>query len=109
MGPTAIDRRAALVVLAAAALGVQAADDGLWHGREPPSGVGGALDGVDHNGVPFALQRLAGAPALLFFGFAHCGSTCPIALATARELLNASAAEAAIVFVTLDPLSDGPQ
>jgi len=107
MGSTAIDRRAALVLLATVA--APAARATGWQGREPPAGVGGALDGVDQHGAPFGLQRVAGAPALVFFGFAHCGSTCPIALATARELLNdGAAAGTSIVFVTLDPLSDGP-
>ena len=48
---------------------------------------------------------------LVFFGFTHCGSTCPLALATARQVLHAAAPgqDPAVVFVTLDPLNDGPQ
>jgi protein SCO1/2 len=48
---------------------------------------------------------------LLFFGFTHCGSTCPIALAEARSVLHTlgPAAPAKVVFVTLDPLNDGPE
>jgi protein SCO1/2 len=48
---------------------------------------------------------------LLFFGFTHCGSTCPIALGNARQVLHTlgPAAPAAVVFVTLDPLNDGPE
>ena len=82
-----------------------------WHGRLPPPGVGGALDLVDHRGQRFALQRVAGRPVLVFFGFTHCGSTCPVALATAREVLHTSAPNQmpAVVFVTLDPLTDGPE
>jgi len=82
----------------------------LRHGQAPLPGIGGALEGVDQHGVPFSLARLAGRPGLVFFGFTHCGSTCPVALGTARQLLQAYGARPAppLVFVTLDPLSDGP-
>lgn len=82
----------------------------LRHGHAPLPGIGGALDGVDQHGAPFSLARLAGRPGLVFFGFTHCGSTCPVALGTARQLLQAYGARPAppLVFVTLDPLSDGP-
>lgn len=85
------------------------ATQSLRHGRVPPPGVGGAIDLVDQRGQAFGLQRLAGRPALLFFGFTRCASTCPVALSTARQLLAEAATPPAIVFVTLDPLSDGPR
>jgi protein SCO1 len=77
----------------------------------PPPEIGGELDLIDHDGARFALSRLAGEPVLLFFGFTHCGSTCPIALAEARQVLHTlgPAAQASVLFVTLDPLNDGPQ
>jgi protein SCO1/2 len=83
----------------------------LRHGRTPPADVGGELNLVDHHGAPFALSRLAGEPVLLFFGFTHCGTTCPIALGQARQVLHTlgPGARARVVFVTLDPLNDGPQ
>jgi protein SCO1/2 len=83
----------------------------LQHGRVPPVELGGELNLVDQHGAAFALSRLAGAPVLLFFGFTHCGSTCPIALAEARSVLHTlgPAAPAKVVFVTLDPLNDGPE
>jgi protein SCO1/2 len=83
----------------------------LQHGRAPPADVGGELNLVDQHGATFALSRLAGAPVLLFFGFTHCGSTCPIALAEARSVLHTLGpeAQAKVVFVTLDPLNDGPE
>jgi protein SCO1/2 len=101
-------RRLLLASIACAALPVQAQD---WHGRVPPAGVGGALDLTDQRGQRFALARVAGRPVLVFFGFTHCGSTCPLALATARQVLHAAAPgqDPAVVFVTLDPLTDGPQ
>jgi len=101
-------RRLLLAGLACAAVSARAQD---WHGTQPPPEIGGELDLVDHDGAKFALSRLAGEPVLLFFGFTHCGSTCPIALAEARQVLHTlgPAAQAAVLFVTLDPLNDGPQ
>jgi protein SCO1 len=83
----------------------------LRHGMQPPAEIGGELDLVDHHGAKFALTKLAGEPVLLFFGFTHCGSTCPVALAEARQVLHTlgPAPHASVVFVTLDPLNDGPQ
>jgi protein SCO1/2 len=101
-------RRTLLAFMACAALPVRAQD---WHGRLPPPEIGGDLELIDHHGAKFALSRLAGEPVLLFFGFTHCGSTCPIALAEARQVLHTlgPAPQASVVFVTLDPLTDGPQ
>jgi protein SCO1/2 len=103
--------RALLLALALAAAPAAATTaDPLRHGAQPPAGIGGPLDLVDHRGRPFSLDRVAGAPALVFFGFTRCATTCPVALATAQQVLagfDASKAPA-IVFVTLDPLSDGP-
>ena len=81
------------------------------HGQPPAERLGGELDLTDHHGLPFNLARLAGRPGLLFFGFMHCASTCPLALGTAREVLSQFGPQPAppIVFVTLDPLSDGPR
>jgi protein SCO1/2 len=97
-------------LLALATQPVGATDRVVWHGREAPAGIGGELDLVDHRGERFALSRVAGRPALLFFGYTHCGSTCPVALGTAREVIRALAAQRdiAVLFVTLDPLNDGP-
>lgn len=84
----------------------------LRHGHPPPPGLGGALDFVDHTGRPFSLDRLAGQPALLFFGFTRCSDRCPPAWVTAREVLDGlgtgPGAGPQILFVTLDPLSDRP-
>jgi protein SCO1 len=76
----------------------------------PPAGVGGAIDLLDQRGERFTLQRLAGKPALLFFGFTRCSTTCPVALVTSQQVLQMTggAREVAVVFVTLDPLHDDP-
>lgn len=95
--------------LLAVAAGLACAAEQPRHGFAPPSGIGGAIELVDQHGAPFSLARLAGRPALVFFGLVHCGSTCPVALVTAQRVLAAFGASApAVVFVTLDPLSDGP-
>jgi protein SCO1/2 len=81
------------------------------HGFAPPSGIGGPIDLLDQNGAPFSLARLAGKPALVFFGLVRCGTTCPVALVTAQQVLAAFAPPESppVVFVTLDPLSDSPR
>lgn len=82
--------------------------DALRFGSAPPAGVGGPIDLVDDRGRRFTNASLHGQPALLFFGFTHCGITCPVALVTAKQLLRDASVMRAptIVFVTLDPLSD---
>lgn len=94
----------ALVICVAYAAG------GPRHGFEPPAGVGGPIELIDQQGERFSLARIAGKPALVFFGLIHCGSTCPAALGTARQVLDqVDAARApSVVFVTLDPLNDSP-
>lgn len=81
------------------------------HGLPPPQGIGGPLALVDTQGRRFGLERVAGRPALLFFGFTHCGATCPVAMLTAAQVLASfdGGAAPALLFVTLDPLSDGPR
>jgi protein SCO1/2 len=80
----------------------------LKFGIAPPAGLGGPIDLVDDHGHRFTSASLHGRPALLFFGFTHCGVTCPVALLTAKQLLHGASVmrTPAIVFVTLDPLSD---
>ena len=80
-------------------------------GEAPMPGIGGPLDLTDQHGHAFSLKALQGQPVLVFFGFTQCANTCPVALAQARQLLNAFRAgkPPAIVFVTLDPLSDSPK
>ena len=82
--------------------------DALQFGSAPPQGVGGPIDLVDDRGRRFTNASLHRRPALLFFGFTHCGVTCPVALVTAKQLLHDTSVMRAptIVFVTLDPLSD---
>jgi len=104
-------RTALLAMLAGGVVDTRAADIGLRHGRDPPVGIGGPIELIDQFGARFTLRRVEGQPVLLFFGFTHCGSTCPSALGVAREVLQGldASARAAVVFVTLDPLNDPPE
>lgn len=66
---------------------------------------------VDKNGEPFTLDKLAGKPALVFFGFTHCPDICPLTLAVLAEAMRSLRAEDAaptILFVSVDPARDTP-
>jgi cytochrome oxidase Cu insertion factor (SCO1/SenC/PrrC family) len=84
--------------------------DMVMHGDPPLPGLGGPLDLTDHTGQAFSLERNKGKPVLLFFGFTQCSNTCPVALLQAKQLLESfrSRRPPAVVFVTLDPLTDSP-
>lgn len=110
-GPRVLRRTVLLAALAGGWVDASATGGGPRYGRAPPAGVGGPIELIDQFGAPFTLRRVDGLPVLLFFGFTRCSSTCPAALGTAREVLHGldAAAHAAVVFVTLDPLSDPPE
>jgi cytochrome oxidase Cu insertion factor (SCO1/SenC/PrrC family) len=81
------------------------------HASAATSAAGGAAPRagllLDHTGRRFELQRLAGRPSLLTFGFTQCSSTCPMSLQTATELLGRGAPDRLQgVFVSLDPLAE---
>jgi protein SCO1/2 len=83
-----------------------------WRYGEPPrSGVGGPIDLVDHRGQAFSLKRVQGQVALVFFGFSHCSTVCPMALFQAKQVLDAFKLRVAptVLFVSLDPLNDDPE
>lgn len=103
-------RRVLVALLLSALQSAALAAGVLRHGQEPPAGVGGPIDLIDQRGAPFSLQRVAGKPALVFFGLIQCGSTCPVAFGTARQVLAGfePGDTPNVLFVTLDPLSDGP-
>ncbi|MBI2733301.1 MAG: SCO family protein, partial [Aquabacterium sp.] len=84
---------------------------GLYqHGEPPLSNLGGPLDLTRQTGQSFSLQDIRGSVALVFFGFTQCSNTCPVAMAQAQQLLAGfrSRKPPAVLFVTLDPLSDTP-
>jgi protein SCO1 len=62
-------------------------------------------------GTPWTLSAQHGKAVALFFGFTHCTDTCPDTLAKLGASLraaHASAADAEIAFVTIDPQRDTP-
>ena len=106
-----LTRRRLLAALAlGAGVAMPARADGPLHGRMPPAGLGGAVDLVDQRGQRFTWSRVSGQPVLLTFGFTRCSASCPPALGVARQVLQGLRPNepTAVVFVTLDPLSDSP-
>jgi len=101
-------RRLATCALALLACAWAHAAAGPRYGEAPAPGLGGPIDLVDQDGQAFHLSRLAHRSALVFFGYTHCGTSCPVALATAHQVLAESASAPAVVFVTLDPMNDPP-
>lgn len=66
-----------------------------------------SLRGSD--GAELTLRRFRGKVVILEFGFTHCPQVCPTtlaALAGARKLLGAQAADLQVVYVTIDPERD---
>jgi protein SCO1 len=62
-------------------------------------------------GTPWTLSTQHGKAVALFFGFTHCTDTCPDTLAKLAASLRvdgATAANAEIAFVTIDPQRDTP-
>jgi protein SCO1/2 len=72
----------------------------------------GDLEMTDHLGARKRLSDLAGAPALVFFGFTHCPDACP---ATIQKLALLKAARAKeldglrVVLISVDGERDTPQ
>ena len=60
----------------------------------------------------FRLAAQQGKVAVVFFGYTHCADVCPATLDQMRQVLNRlgdSAAQAQMVFVTIDPQHDTPE
>lgn len=102
--------RAVLALALMTYVGIAHATSALRYGAPPPPGIGGEVDLVDETGARFSFRNLQGEPALVFFGFTRCGSTCPIAMMQAKQVLADFAHKTTpnILLVTLDPLSDKP-
>ena len=63
-------------------------------------------------GAPWTLSAQHGKTVALFFGFTHCGDTCPDTLAklsAAMRADGANARDAEIAFVSIDPARDTPE
>lgn len=64
------------------------------------------FDTIDHNGVPFGLDRLQGKWSLLFFGYTHCPDVCPLTMTVLSSLQDRLPAGIQTVFITIDPVRD---
>jgi protein SCO1 len=67
---------------------------------------------TSHEGRPFKLSELRGAPVLLFFGFTHCPTVCPTALEQLRQLEKqhkAQLGKTRIVILSVDGERDTAQ
>lgn len=73
--------------------------------------LGGPFTLVAGDGKPFSSEALAGKPYAIYFGFTRCGDVCPTTLSRLVKLRREAASDEAmrIVFVTIDPLNDGPK
>ncbi len=72
---------------------------------------GGAFTLVGADGRPFSSEALSGKPYALYFGFTRCGDVCPTTLSRLVKLRREAASDQAmhIVFITIDPVNDGPK
>jgi protein SCO1 len=62
---------------------------------------------VDHRGRPATRDSLAGAPALLFFGYTRCPDVCPRTLSRLRRLTR-DHPRVRVVLISVDPEHDTP-
>jgi protein SCO1/2 len=71
----------------------------------------GDLAMTDQNGVAMRISDLAGAPTLVFFGFAHCPDICPTMLQQLALIKSSRGKELAglrIAFISVDGERDTP-
>ena len=107
-----------------AALAIIAALAGAWYAQSrneslpvlstgtwfPNSRALAAFELRDSRNAVFGPSRLAGSPALLFFGFTHCPDVCPTTLALLAALRReAKLPDLRVVFVSVDPQRDTPE
>jgi protein SCO1/2 len=67
---------------------------------------------TDQDGRQFRFSSLRGAPALVFFGFAHCPDICPNTLLKLRrlmDLLPEELSDTRVVMISVDGDRDTPQ
>jgi protein SCO1 len=75
------------------------------------SSFGGPFTLVGADGKPFSSAKLLGKPYVMYFGFTRCGDVCPTTLSRLVKLRKQAGGDDAfhIVFVTIDPMHDGPK
>ncbi len=100
-------------------IGLVAAAVLAWGGAAPaqestplPLDIGGPFALIDHQGRAVTDRDFRGRFLLLFFGYAHCSSVCPIGLrhmTQALDLLGERGAAVVPVLITVDPARDTPE
>jgi protein SCO1/2 len=80
-------------------------------GRSVQSAFGGPFTLIGADGKGFSSIALSGKPYAIYFGFTRCGDVCPTTLQRLVRLRRAAAGDDAfnILFITIDPLHDGPK
>jgi protein SCO1 len=72
----------------------------------PPTGdLAGELTLRTVDGAPFSFETLRGRPAMIYFGYSRCGTSCPVGLhvmAAAVDLLEADGVAVNAVFVDFE-------
>jgi protein SCO1/2 len=102
---------AAIVLLAAAGLGVAALYRAHEQAGAPTSAglVGGAYSLVDQDGRTVTDKTYDGRLKLVLFGFTHCPDVCPTGLASmtaALDQLGEKKGEVQPIFISVDPERD---
>ena len=109
-----LNRRTAVVALAAAALAACSAE-------QKPAFKGIDITGAEYarqlnlpdaSGKPRSLADFKGKVVIVFFGFTQCPDVCPTTLAEIAEIkqkLGADGDKVQAVFVTVDPERDTPE
>lgn len=104
-------RLTALLALALAAAGtLHAAPDPSVTEATPPRAIAD-FTLTDQAGKPFRLSQLKGKPVLVFFGFTHCPSACPAALAKLKAATGSGEpgmGDVRVVMISTDGDRDTP-
>jgi protein SCO1 len=75
------------------------------------SSFGGPFTLIGADGKPFSSSKLIGKPYAIYFGFTRCADVCPTTLSRMVRLRKevGGPGSYSIVFVTTDPMHDGPK
>jgi protein SCO1/2 len=79
--------------------------------HRPTATVGGSFSLIDHFGQRVSERSFPGRYALVFFGFTHCRTVCPAALARIDQAMHFLGQDADLLqplYITVDPARDTP-
>ncbi len=100
-----------IAALVAAFGGVAAWRTGMFAGHETAPAVGGPFHLTNQAGARVDEGLLKGKWTAVFFGYTYCPEACPTtltALSKAMDLIGPKAADAQVVFISIDPARDTP-